>query len=259
MELDETGQVKAYYIYGLGLIGREDAQGQYSSYHSNLRGSTTLLTNEQGIVTDRYTYGVYGELEQHEGTTSQPFQYNGRDGVMTDPNGLYYMRARYYHPGLKRFLNRDLIRGDISDGQTLNRYAYVNGDPVKYVDPLGLFKCEQPITKGTSKLEEVDQLAKNYNLNDETFNAHILDRHGPNSTVANKSKFNSDFDIKQGIDDTLSGADSLIKPNSYGRDGYIFQKNYDSPIGVNKFNDPVSTLKVVLDEGGNVITAFPIK
>jgi len=54
------------------------------------------LTNEQGIVTDRYTYGVYGELEQHEGITSQPFQYNGRDGVMTDPDGLFYLRARYY-------------------------------------------------------------------------------------------------------------------------------------------------------------------
>ncbi|WP_229521156.1 hypothetical protein [Paenibacillus sp. GM2] len=80
MELDETGEVKAYYIYGLGLIGREDAQGQYSSYHSELRGSTTLLTNEQGTVTDRYTYGLCGELEQREGTTTQPFQYNGRDG-----------------------------------------------------------------------------------------------------------------------------------------------------------------------------------
>ncbi|WP_256872561.1 RHS repeat-associated core domain-containing protein [Paenibacillus sp. 79R4] len=156
MELDETGEVKAYYIYGLGLIGREDAQGQYSSYHSDLRGSTTILTNEQGMVTDRYTYGLYGELEQHEGTTSQPFQYNGRDGVMTDPNGLYYMRARYYHPGLKRFLNRDLIRGDIKDGQTFNRYAYVNGDPVKYVDPQGLCKCELPVTKGTGDLPKVN-------------------------------------------------------------------------------------------------------
>ncbi|MEF2967372.1 RHS repeat-associated core domain-containing protein [Paenibacillus sp. M1] len=85
----------------------------------------------------RYTYGIYGELEQHEGSTSQPFQYNGRDGVMTDPNGLYYMRARYYDPELKRFLNRDVILGDLTDGQTLNRYAYVNGDPVGYVDPLG--------------------------------------------------------------------------------------------------------------------------
>ncbi|MEF2967374.1 RHS repeat-associated core domain-containing protein, partial [Paenibacillus sp. M1] len=142
MELDEEGTPKAYYVYGLGLIGREDADGSYLSYHSDIRGSTTLLTDETGRVTDRYTYGIYGELEQHEGSTSQPFQYNGRDGVMTDPNGLYYMRARYYDPELKRFLNRDVILGDLTDGQTLNRYAYVNGDPVGYVDPLGLFKCE---------------------------------------------------------------------------------------------------------------------
>ncbi|GAB1159749.1 hypothetical protein YWY31_57740 [Paenibacillus illinoisensis] len=61
---------------------------------------------------------------------------------MTDANGLYYMRARYYDPKLKRFLNRDVIRGDIQDGQTFNRYAYVNGNPVSYIDPLGLMKCE---------------------------------------------------------------------------------------------------------------------
>jgi RHS repeat-associated protein len=61
---------------------------------------------------------LYGELEQHEGVTSQPFAYNGRDGVMTDAYELYYMRARYYDPKLKRFLNRDVIRGEIQDGQT---------------------------------------------------------------------------------------------------------------------------------------------
>jgi RHS repeat-associated protein len=66
---------------------------------------------------------------------------------MHDANGLYYMRARYYHPELKRFLNRDVLKGDILEGQTLNRYAYVNGDPVSYVDPLGL---EKQLVKSTS-------------------------------------------------------------------------------------------------------------
>ncbi|WP_223868747.1 RHS repeat-associated core domain-containing protein [Paenibacillus sp. UASWS1643] len=146
MEMDGEGNVKSRYIYGLGLIGREDADGTYLSYHYDLRGSTTLLTDEQYRVTDRYTYGLYGELEQHEGLTQQPFAYNGRDGVMTDVNGLYYMRARYYDPKLKRFLNRDVIRGEIQDGQTFNRYAYVNGNPASYIDPLGLMKCE---TEGT--------------------------------------------------------------------------------------------------------------
>ncbi|MET1176115.1 RHS repeat domain-containing protein [Paenibacillus amylolyticus] len=153
MELDGEGNVKARYVYGLGLIGREDADGTYLSYHYDLRGSTTLMTDEQNRVTDRYTYRLYGELEQHEGVTVQPFAYNGRDGVMTDANRLYYMRARYYDPKLKRFLNRDVIRGDIQDGQTFNRYAYVNGNPVSYIDPLGLMKCE---TGGAGKNDGFD-------------------------------------------------------------------------------------------------------
>ncbi|OAB34381.1 hypothetical protein PGLA_22755 [Paenibacillus glacialis] len=163
MELDAEGTPKTYYVYGLGLIGREDAQGHYQSYHSDIRGSTTLLTDEQGSVTDRYTYGPYGELEKHEGKTNQPFGYNGRDGVQSDPNGLYYMRARYYHPVLQRFLNRDILRGDLMDGQTLNRYAYVNGDPIRYIDPLGLMKgpCPDGVPEGTGNLaEEGSQLTR---------------------------------------------------------------------------------------------------
>ncbi|WP_172423149.1 polymorphic toxin type 50 domain-containing protein [Paenibacillus larvae] len=83
-------------------------------------------------------YGPYGELLRKTGDTKQPFLYNGRDGVVTDDNGLYCMRARYYNPDIKRFINRDVLTGSISVGQTLNRYAYVNGNPVSYVDPFGL-------------------------------------------------------------------------------------------------------------------------
>ncbi len=113
MELNETGEVKATYIYGHGLIGREDAAGHYHAYHYDLRGSTPLLSDERGNVTDRYRYGIYGEDEGQEGTSRQPFRYNGQDGVQQDRNGLLYMRARYYHPGLKRFLNRDIRRTNI--------------------------------------------------------------------------------------------------------------------------------------------------
>nr|WP_272915047.1 RHS repeat-associated core domain-containing protein [Saccharibacillus sp. WB 17] len=59
-------------------------------------------------------------------------------GVQTDVNGLYQMRARYYNPAIKRFVNRDVLSGSIGDGLTLNRYAYVNGNPVSYIDPFGL-------------------------------------------------------------------------------------------------------------------------
>ena len=68
------------------------------------------------------------------------FGYNGRDGVVTDKNGLIYMRARYYSPEHRRFINADIIHGSISDSTSLNRYSFVNGNPVSFVDPFGLEK-----------------------------------------------------------------------------------------------------------------------
>ena len=66
------------------------------------------------------------------------FLYNGELGVATDSNGLYYMRARYYNPEIKRFINQDVMTGSITDTPTLNRYAYVNGNPISLNDPFGL-------------------------------------------------------------------------------------------------------------------------
>ena len=48
------------------------------------------------------------------------------------------MRARYYSPALMRFVNADIVAGEISNAITLNRYAYANGNPVSNVDPFGL-------------------------------------------------------------------------------------------------------------------------
>jgi len=58
---------------------------------------------------------------------------------MTEGNGLYYMRARFYSAAMKRFVNMDVLLGKVGEGQTLNRYAFVMGQPVSLVDPFGLF------------------------------------------------------------------------------------------------------------------------
>jgi RHS repeat-associated protein len=129
---------KTYYVYGIGLIGQEEANGTYKIYHFDSRGSTTAITDAQGSITDTFAYAPFGQLTQRTGTTDTPFLYNGEDGVMTDSNGLYYMRARYYNPEIMRFMNLDVVQGNIKNGQSLNRYAYVNGNPISQVDPFGL-------------------------------------------------------------------------------------------------------------------------
>ena len=125
------------YVYGLGLIGEENCE-QFKTYHFDYRGSTVAITDECGNITDTFEYDVYGNQTVHYGNSVVIFGYNGRDGVVTDKNGLIYMRARYYSPSLRRFVNADILHGDISDPATLNRYAYVNGNPVSFVDPMGM-------------------------------------------------------------------------------------------------------------------------
>ena len=68
-------------------------------YHFDNIDSTTLLTNQDGTVADRFVYGTYGELLS-EVTKKVRFLYNGAYGVATDDNGRYYMRARYYNPDI---------------------------------------------------------------------------------------------------------------------------------------------------------------
>ncbi|MHC1727321.1 MAG: RHS repeat-associated core domain-containing protein [Syntrophobacteraceae bacterium] len=54
---------------------------------------------------------------------------------MAEPNGLYYMRARYYDPGVGRFISEDPIG---FAGGDVNLYGYVANDPINAIDPFGL-------------------------------------------------------------------------------------------------------------------------
>lgn len=128
----DDGVVKQY-VYGNGLIGDGSSVHLY-----DYRGSTVGVADSSGAITGRATYDDFGGVVSSSGLSNNPFLYNGKFGVQTDANGLSYMRARYYNPEIKRFMNRDVVVGSAADPQTLNRYAFVNGDPISYNDPFGL-------------------------------------------------------------------------------------------------------------------------
>lgn len=129
--------VTNYYIYGVGLLYQvtETATATNTlTYHYDFRGSTVALTDGNGNVTDRFEYSLYATQTYHAGASDSPFLFNGRYGIQTDPNGLLYMRARYYNPFLCRFINAD--PSGFKGG--LNFYAAFNGNPASLIDPFGL-------------------------------------------------------------------------------------------------------------------------
>jgi RHS repeat-associated protein len=93
--------------------------------------------------------GLYGEALGRIGSTDTPFRFNGLYGVQTDSNGLYYHRARYYSPTLRRFINQDVTLGRIGSAASLNRFAYCNGEPINLIDPMGLMAGDRAPNDGT--------------------------------------------------------------------------------------------------------------
>ena len=71
------------------------------------------------------------------------------------------MRARYYSPELRRFINADIIAGEISNAITLNRYAYANGNPVSNVDPFGRVADERGTVKYKDFLNDYMRITEN--------------------------------------------------------------------------------------------------
>lgn len=136
-ETDGSGNITAYYVYGLGLISKILPDDTASYYHYDSRGSTIALTDLSENITDKYAYGPFGKLANSTGSTTNPFKYVGRYGVQDEENGLQYIRARYYASELGRFVTKDTLAGNDKDGQSLNRYVYALNNPVVLIDISG--------------------------------------------------------------------------------------------------------------------------
>jgi RHS repeat-associated protein len=80
-------------------------------------------------VVERITYSAYGEST---GSSLTRYGYTGREADSL--TGLIYYRARWYDPQAGRFITEDPV--GFAGG--MNWYAYVDNNPIRFKDPLGL-------------------------------------------------------------------------------------------------------------------------
>ncbi|MCZ7591292.1 MAG: RHS repeat-associated core domain-containing protein [Kiritimatiellae bacterium] len=97
-------------------------------------GSVRLVVDAQtGAVAQRMDYDEWGSVLEDTNPGFQPF---GFAGGMYDPGtGLVRFGYRDYDPMTGRWLAKDPI---LFRGGQANLYLYCHGDPVNYIDPLGL-------------------------------------------------------------------------------------------------------------------------
>ncbi|MCP3994164.1 MAG: RHS repeat protein, partial [bacterium] len=119
----------------IGLYRPGSGASRY--YHADGLGSVRVLSDELGVITDRYSYTAFGELLELTGSDLNPYRFAGE---AFDPNtGFSYNRARWLDLATGRFASVDPFGGSVRHPVTLHRYSYANGDPVQMSDPSGLF------------------------------------------------------------------------------------------------------------------------
>jgi RHS repeat-associated protein len=118
--------VTKYYYHGTQRIAMRQDDVVYF-LHSDHLGSTSLTTDITGTVVAETRYLPYGEERWITGTLVTDFTFTGQRAEA----GFRLMdyNARYYDPGLGRFVSADTVVPEYTNPQALNRYAYVLNNP----------------------------------------------------------------------------------------------------------------------------------
>jgi RHS repeat-associated protein len=100
--------------------------------HTDHLNTPRLATSPQGQVVWRWEGKAFGDTAP-TGSRTVNLRFPGQ--YWDAESGLFYNWNRYYDPRTGRYLSSDPI--GLAGG--LNTYAYVFGNPLRWIDPLGLF------------------------------------------------------------------------------------------------------------------------
>ncbi|HEY2560160.1 MAG TPA: RHS repeat-associated core domain-containing protein [Caldimonas sp.] len=141
------------YVYlGSKAIAETSSVSGTTYLHTDGLGSPVAVTSATGALASRTRYEPYGATAA--GTVPTELGFTGH---VNDPStGLVYMQQRYYDSLAARFLSVDPIVTDANNGEAFNRFAYVNNNPYRSIDPDGQ---GETICEGMGCKDVMEQLA----------------------------------------------------------------------------------------------------
>ncbi len=140
---DAAGNALQAFTHGPGIdepLAVHPAAGGAAYHLADILGTVQALTDPAGALVESYRYTAFGEttilnaagIPLAASAFGNPYGFTARE---MGPEGVpYFYRARYYDPGLRRFVSEDPI-GLAGGDANLQRYA-ANG-PVDSIDPFG--------------------------------------------------------------------------------------------------------------------------
>ncbi|MCP4491280.1 MAG: hypothetical protein GY820_28790, partial [Gammaproteobacteria bacterium] len=136
-EADGIGAVTTSYHYQLNAPWGTDPMfirqgGVYGYYITDHLGTPQRVVGSNGAVLWGAVYDAFGEAGIATASLVSNFRFPGQ--YYDSESGLHYNYFRYYDSGTGGYVSSDPIGLDGG----INTYAYVEGNPVNLMDPLGL-------------------------------------------------------------------------------------------------------------------------
>lgn len=181
-EADSSGAILRRYVPGAAVDAPQAmvaAGGTVTWLHADGQGSIVNTSTSAGAAGTPITYSPYGEIGGSGALPSNlPFGYTGR--YFDVETGLWYYRARYYHPRLGQFLQTDPI--GTKDDPNLN--LYVGADPVNHNDPSGMWCTASRINTDRGSVCQGSGGASSGSSIDATAHATIRNSVGSGQTIS---------------------------------------------------------------------------
>jgi RHS repeat-associated protein len=112
--------------------------------HTDHLGTPQIITDESQNVVWEADYEPFGEATITTELVTNNLRFRGQ--YFDEETGLHYNHHRTYSPEIGRYHESDPI--GLLGG--FNTYTYVGNNPIRFTDPLGLFKCPGGIWSATS-------------------------------------------------------------------------------------------------------------
>jgi RHS repeat-associated protein len=106
-------------------------------------GSPSVLTNSSGAVVERDSYDAFGKRRNANGTDNTACSITSSttrgytEQEMMDSVCEINMNARIYDPTIGRFMSADSMVPNPLNGQSFNRFSYLENNPLNAIDPSG--------------------------------------------------------------------------------------------------------------------------
>jgi len=143
------GVTQIYYMFNGRVVAVRDSGTSAVTYlHNDHLGSVSVATDGSQAVVSQQEFYPWGTHRGSGDITQTTLDFTGQ---RLDGSKLLYYHARYYDPGLGRFVTADSIvpgadalaigsggtGGGPANPQSLNRYSYVDNNPLNHTDPSG--------------------------------------------------------------------------------------------------------------------------